>query len=352
MPLSLTAEDVCRYLHDHQAPAPHLDLLPAAALRVVATAIRLGVFDALVGRPLSLTELAAGLDVDRQALSLVIAPLTTFGYLRTEGESISTTPYSDPWLFTDHPRGISSSLVFWQAVLDELWSDLERTIRTGAPVADFYRWLEQRPALRSQFQAMLAATAEALANDVSTLVDISDGPARLLDVGGSHARYSVAFCKQRPELSATIVDYPGALEMGAEFVAATGMADRINLRPANFLTDDLGCGFDAVLLFNILHGLSPESGKRLLSSVAQALAPGGRVAIMETMLGTGSAQGTVTAAFLEIQSLNLFHGQGGRVHRAEDIADWLAEAGFAAPTVTAVPGSTTHSLIVATRSTP
>lgn len=352
MPLSLTAEDVSRYLHDHQAPAPHLDLLPAAALRVVVTAIRLGVFDALARRPLSLTDLAAGLDVDRQALSLVIAPLTTFGYLRTVGENISTTPYSDPWLLTDHPRAFSDGLVFWQAVLDDLWSDLERTIRTGAPVADFYRWLEQRPTLRSQFQAMLAATAEAWANEVSALVDIPDGPARLLDVGGSHARYSAAFCKRRPELSATIVDFPGALETGAEFVATTGLADRITLRPANFLTDDLGWGFDAALLFNILHGFSPESSKRLLSSIARAVVPGGRVAIMESLRGSGPAQGTVAAAFVEIQSLNLFHGQGGRVHRAEDIAGWLAEVGFAAPTVTAVPGSTTHSLFVATRSTP
>lgn len=348
MPLPLGPEESRRFLETGQAPAPHLDMLHAAAFRAAGVALQLGVFDAIADQPVPTHTLAQQLGVDPRGLGLLLATLQRFGYVTAVPEGYGCTPAADAWLRSG-PQSYATVFAFWQRVLFEFWDDLESSLRDGRPATDFYAWLAERPEALHAFQTMLARLARALAPEVVTMAPLPDGTRELLDVGGGHATYTAALCREYPQLRATVLDVPEALAVGQEAVTDAGLTDRVTLTEGDLHTTAYEQAFDVALLFNIVHGLPPEDVRRLLSRVAAALRPGGQLLVLEPLGDHATGGGVAGEAFVRMFSLNLFHGQGGQVYDYADLAAWLAEAGFDAVERHAFRSSPTDHLLVATR---
>ena len=327
MPIELGDDE--QVYRSNEAPASFADLLGTAAYRCAAAAMRLGVFAALRPGPLPSAELAVAAGVDERGVTILADALVSFGYLTGSADGYALTPLSDKWL-VDSPY--TTVEMFWQRVMFELWDGLEDSIRTGKPAVNFYAWLADRPETSAQFQSMLDSHAQELATELAPLIPVPPGPARLLDLGGGHGRYSTALCARHPELTATVMDFPSALGPGDS---------RVTMVPADYLTEDLGTGYDVALLFNVLHGHPAAGNQALLARVAAALNPGGVIAILEH---GRDAPGPGDVSFLRTFSLNLFHGQNGEVYALEEITSWLT--GFEV-TTTQLRLSPTQYLITA-----
>ena len=138
--------------------------------------------------------------------------------------------------------------------------------------------------------------------------------------------YSIALCQKYPQLSAVVFDGAQALTVGRESIAAEGMSDRVTAQTGNFVTDDLGAGYDVALLFNIVHGFTPKANLTLFRKIKAVLNPGGQLLILEQLPGVTPLP--ITNAIVQILSLSFFHALGGQVYTFEDISGWLREAGF------------------------
>lgn len=356
MPLNLPDAEWADYA-EARAPGPHLDMLHAAGFRAAGAALRLGVFDALAAGPLTAPELAKRIDGDEQAVTLLLDVLHVFSYLDKHVEPGGEPRYANSeqasrYLLSGTPDTYATVFSFWHTILIRFWDNLEESVRTGVPAASFYPWLEARPATLREFQTMLTRLSRMLAPAVVDLLPVPDRPTRLLDVGGGHASYSIALCRRHPQLQATVVDLAGALATGLEAVAAAGLADRITGLAWDFMSpiaEVPAPPYDIVLLFNIVHGLSPDQNVALLRRLADAMPSGALLAVLEP-LDEPPSSGSVTAdAFVKIFSLNLFHGQGGRAVAYDALGEWLGAAGFADIRRHALHPSTNDNLILATR---
>ena len=290
---------------------PLADVWSAAAFRAVRAGYKLGIFDALREGPLTAAEIAGYVQCDERGVRLLLETLEIFGYVTR-----ADNHYSNSEIATD----FAAPFDFWGTLVFELWSDLEQSIRNGTPPTDFYQWLEQHPHELRIFQGMLRGIAHAAAPEVVEKVKMPANARRLLDIGGSHAEFSSAFCRQYEQLTATVFDLPGALQSAAAH-------DRISLQPGNFLRDDFGTGYDIALLMSVVHGHLPDVNIDLLRRVAAALNPGGQVVILEQLANPKKKTNT----FNRIFSLNLYHLQGGQTYSYEEIAQWLTAAGFKKP---------------------
>ncbi|WP_275888232.1 methyltransferase, partial [Nonomuraea lactucae] len=212
--------------------------------------------------------LAGKLDVAAEPLTVLLDALARFGYLHGDGTRYGVGRAASPWLDQGAAGGFAPALALWHDLIGELWTGLEEAVRTGRPPEPYYHWLERRPGTSRDFQAMLAGMARAIAPAVVEAVPGVDGD--LLDLGGGHAIYSVAFCQAVPGLTATVVDLPGALEEGRAAVEEAGLGGRIALVPGD-LGDPIGGSYGAVLLFNVCHGLDPRAGAALVGRAARAL---------------------------------------------------------------------------------
>jgi SAM-dependent methyltransferase len=328
MPIEL-GDDSAAYA-SNEAPASFVDMLGTAAYRCAGTAMRLGLFAALRKGPLTAEGLATSAGVHERGVAILADALVSFGYLTVADGVYGLTPLSDRWL-VDSPY--TAVELFWQEVMFDLWDGLDESVRTGKPAVDFYAWLAERPEASRRFQSMLDGHARMLANELAPLIPVPEGPARLLDLGGGHGRYSTALCELHPLLTATVLDFPTALGPGGP---------RVTMRPGDYLADDLGTDHDVVLLFNVLHGHPAARNRTLLRRVAAALRPGGLVVILEH---GRDAPSPADVAFLRTFSLNLFHGQDGEVYGVDEITSWLTD--FGAPAVTRLRSSPTQYLVTA-----
>ncbi|WP_447008172.1 methyltransferase [Saccharothrix isguenensis] len=331
MPLHLPPDD---------GPPSFHDLLATAAYRAVAAGLRLGVFDALADGPRPVAALATAIGADPRGTGLLADALVSFGYLTGGPEGYANTPDTAKWLTGG---GYAEVAGFWSVVLFESWEGLEESVRTGKPAIDFYAWLAERPDVLRRFQGMLSRHADAIAPEVASVVPVG---ARLLDVGGGHAKHAIRLCTTHPDLLATVIDLPDALAVGATAVADAGLSDRVALRPGDYDALDLGEDYDTVLLFNVVHGRPAAANEALLRRVASALRPGGAVVLLEH---DEHSPDRASDAFARVFSLNLFHGQGGQVYGAAEIGGWLASAGFGDPVTHPLTTSPGQSLVVARR---
>lgn len=306
-------------------PDPMNDVLSAAGFRAARAAYRMGVFDTLRDGPLTAAETAVRLQADVRGIQILLGTLEVFGYVTHREGRYASSPMTAEWLVTEETGSFGAAFEFWGTVVFQLWDDLERSVREGKPPLDFYQWLEEHPPVQQNFQTMLRTIARNVAAEVVNTIELPPTARRLLDIGGSHAEYSLAFCGRYPELAATVFDFPGALQTGQEAIAARNMTGRIAMQPGNFLIDELPGGYDVALLMSVVHGHVPDRNIALLRNVAAALAPGGEVIILEQL--SDSPTGTPDA-FNRVFSLNLFHLQGGQTYSFDEIAAWLNEAGF------------------------
>jgi SAM-dependent methyltransferase len=143
----------------------------------------------------------------------------------------------------------------------------------------------------------------------------------LLDIGGSHGAYAAAFCSRYPTLSATVLDLPPVTAIGAELIESTDLRDRITFRAGDIRQDELGSGYDIVLLFDLLHHFPRQEARTLLGRAVDAFRPGGLIAILEPTRARRPGQ---LAALLH---LHYVLASRGGVFTQETLASWLAAAG-------------------------
>ena len=326
MPIQLNVLERTIFFSLNQAPAPIIDLWSAIAFRTVMAADRLGIFAALAESSATATELAERLPADPRALGLLLDALTPLGYLTCQESRYSNAPMTARWLTGAGNANWAPYLRFWEDVLAVLWQDPEATVRAGAPAENLYQWLESQPETSRNFQEGMVAIAATVEGELLGRLTFIGKAKRLLDVGAGHGSYSIALCRKYPQLKATLFDSAQALEVAREQVAAAGLGERIDFVAGDFLADELPAGYDALLLFNILHGFTPEQNQALLKKAAGALAPGGRIAVLEQLAGAGGSRANRTINGL--LAFSFFLTLGGQVYSVKDLDGWLQGAGF------------------------
>jgi ubiquinone/menaquinone biosynthesis C-methylase UbiE len=156
-------------------------------------------------------------------------------------------------------------------------------------------------------------------------VKVEGRPQRLLDVGGGHGLYSVAFCRRYAGLRAEVLDLPEAAEVGQRLVTEAGMSERVSYRPGDMRQVEWGEGYDCVLLFNVLHNATEVEAKEAVGRALRALRPGGTLAIMDAEYRGATGDLDATSGFGE---LFFYVVSGARTWPEATMRGWMEEAGF------------------------
>jgi hypothetical protein len=306
-----------------------LDFLGAQAFRTVCVAVKLGVFEALSEGPLTAAEIARRIQASERGSALLLEALETLGYAKKVGGRYANTPMTSRWLVRGSPSSLAGGIPFFEDMVFDRWGHLLESIRRGKPMVYGSEWLEQHPGSYRVYEEGMIAGARMAGDEVVAKMKMPPSARRLLDLGGGHGLYSVKFCRRYPGLSATVFDLPQALGVARETIAAEGMGERVAVQAGDFWKDDIGAGYDVILLFNVIHAFLPERNVELLRRIFPALNQGGMIAIMEQI--EGGVQGSVAKALARLQGLNFFNDLEGQTYTFDEIAGWLMEVGFVYP---------------------
>lgn len=180
------------------------------------------------------------------------------------------------------------------------------------------------PAAAATYSQLMADSQALVAEDTLAAVDLR-GVDLLMDVGGGTGAFLSAALAARPGLRGILFDLPAVVAPATARFAAARQADRTRVIPGSFRDDPLPQGADAISLVRVLYDHDTDTVRALLRAVHGALPPGGRLIVSEPMTG-GDRPERAGDAYYAIYCLAM---QTGRARAAAEIADLLAEAGFA-----------------------
>ncbi len=298
------------------------------AMQAVATAARLGIPDALAAGPRTAGEVAAQISSRPDAVARLLRALASLGiFAAGDGGRFTLTEIGErlrsgvPGTFRDAFIA-ESDPVHWQS-----WEHLTEAVRTGLPRPaevfgmPAFDWYGRNPVHGEQFGRAMENISRFAAAAVLEAYDFSDAKT-IMDVGGGNGSLALAILSKHPGLKGKVVDLPYMESAANAGIGAAGAAGRCGFEPCDFFQGVPG-GADLQVLKFILHDWTDEECVRILKKCREALAPGGRLVIVEMLVPE-----PVRPEFVMLMDLNMLVMTGGRERTEREFTEVLSRAGF------------------------
>lgn len=298
------------------------------AMQSVAAGARLGVFDALGGGPRHAEAVAREIHAEPLATARLLRALAGLGILEPKGDGrFGLTEAGErlrkgvPGTFRDFFVAESDRL-HWRS-----WENLDEAIRTGRPrpvpvfglpAFDYYG---QNREEGEQFGRAMENVARFAAAAVLEAYDFS-GVRTIMDVGGGNGSLALAILGRYPGMRGKIADLPYIEAQAKSAIAAAGAAARCDFEAGSFF-ERVPAGADLHVMKSVLHDWNDEECVRLLKNGRAALAPGGRLLVVEMLVPEEPGPGLVT-----LMDLNMLVMTGGRERTAREYDALFEAAGY------------------------
>ena len=162
-----------------------------------------------------------------------------------------------------------------QMCLDPL-NDLENRIKSGPPPAadtrDFSSPELWAQATRATAGWVTGGSGPQMARIIADLPEFP-GFRRMLDLGG-HGMFTLYFIEAHPDMTAVVFDRSAVISVAAEYIREYGMQERVSVLAGDYLTDDIGAGYDFVWACATLN-FARHDLDSLFTKVKKSLNPGG-----------------------------------------------------------------------------
>nr|WP_246259022.1 methyltransferase [Streptomyces typhae] len=255
-----------------------------AALRAVALT---RVADHLSDGPRTPTALAAATETDPAALTRVLRLLATRGLLAEDEQGRFRLEASGQALRSDVPGSVRDGILmitdrtFWLPA-----GRMDQCLRTGESVFEdiftqpFFDHFAQDAKTAAVFHDGMAAMSGVENGPIAAAYDFPE-TGTVVDVGGGQGGFLAAVLRAGPGLDGVLYDQAHVLA-GHELGDDAALAGRWSTAEGDFFTD-VPKG-DVLLLKRILHDWQDEQCVRLLRACRRALAPGGRVLVVDAVI--------------------------------------------------------------------
>lgn len=312
---------------------------------MLEAAVRHRVFDVLDSGPKTVKETAVVTGASERGLRAVMNAMVGLNFLAKEGDRYTLTPESAAFLVSTKPSFQGGILRHTSEQLMPKWLKLNEVVATGKPAVA----VNQEATGGEFFQEFVAdifpmsyAAAQALGAHLA--LGDAGAPVRVLDLAAGSGVWSIAVAQSSKRVTATAVDWPEVLPVTKKMVGRFGLSDRFSFVAGDLDSADFGKGHHIATLGHILHSEGEARSRKLLKKTFDALAPGGTIAIQEFLVHQDRTGPVVALLFAGNMLVNTDEGD---TYSFEEIAGWLAEAGFTNARLLEAPGPS--PLILATK---
>ena len=305
--------------------------------KAMFAAVSLGIFDriaehavALEKRGIGLEELATTTGCKRDSLEILLNSCVSMGLLIVYDGQYQNTDVADVYLCKASPRRMTGYINYSNDVAWGLWANLEDAVREGT-----HRWKQtfgtdgpifssffKTPEAMNEFLMGMNGFGMITSPVVVQAFDLSRFK-HLVDLGGATGHLSIAACHRYPNLRATVLDLPHALDIAKQTISDSHSRERLSTIGSDFFVDPLPTA-DLYALGRILHDWDLTKIEHLLGKIYEALPVGGALLIAEKILWedrTGP-RGAL------LQSLNMLVCTEGKERSFGEYSALLSNAGF------------------------
>jgi demethylspheroidene O-methyltransferase len=178
----------------------------------------------------------------------------------------------------------------------------------------------------SQYSTLMATSQGLVGDEILDAYSLKSHRC-LLDVGGGDGTFCLMAAERFPRLRVVCFDLPAVAQLAREQFRCQGLGARANAVGGSFLQDELPSGADIICLIRVLHDHDDHAAMKILRAARAALPRDGAILIAEPLADTPGGQRTATAYF----GFYFLAMSSGRARAAGELAQMLAQAGFAQP---------------------
>ena len=252
----------------------------SAALKA---AVELDLFTHIAAGASTIDALAARCQAAPRGLRALLNHLTMTGFLVRDGDRYALTPTAATFLDRASPGYLGSAVRFIAspAVVEGFTHLTDAVRRGGTAIAENGAVAPEHP-MWVEFARAMGPLAALSAQLLANLVGVDDAPGwKVLDIAAGHGMFGITLASRNPKVEVTALDWNNVLEVARENARTAGLGARFRTIAGSAFEVPFGAGYDLILLPNILHHFDPAACEKLLAKTHAALAPGGRIAIVE-----------------------------------------------------------------------
>ena len=301
-----------RPAHRTELAALSSDLVGFWRTRTIATAVTVGVFEAL---PAEVPEIAGRTGLASEGAGRLLSALAELCLVERGPEGWSATRRG-ALLRRDHPQTLADAALEYDGPMDQSWR------RLGEALAANPSWRPPDVFREVAADAVRAASHHRMLRSYA-LDDYYELPGELglrgdeavLDVAGGTGTLAGLLLQAHPDLRLALLDLPEILALVPAELAA-----RLELRDAD-LFGPWGAPVDLIVVSRVLHDWGDEDAGRILARARAALRPGGRLLVIETLACADRSAGGLLDLHLRVVT-------GGKCRTEEEHRALLSGAGL------------------------
>jgi SAM-dependent methyltransferase len=312
------------------APPPALAVLQMLSGRwvtgAVTAAAKFRLADRVAQRPRTSDELAAEAGAHAPSLYRLLRALAGLGLFSEDGEGrFGLTPLGEQ-LRSDVPGTMYGMARFLGSEEHgAIWNALAYAVASGEPAFEhvygrsLWAYLDDDAELSAVFDGAMTSLMSAFRGEIAEHLDLR-GARTVVDAGGSKGVLVEALLERHPSLRGIVYDRPAVAE-AARAEARGVLRERCEFVGGDFFESVPAA--DVVVLSRVLHDWSDADAIRILRSCRAALEPGGRVAVIDSVIEPGDAP-----AFGKLLDLEMLVITTGRERTRTEFEQLFARAGL------------------------
>jgi len=261
--------------------------------QAIYVAAEIGIPDLLAAGPRTADELARETETHGASLYRVLRALTSLGLFTEDIDGrFSLTPMGK-LLGSDTPGSKRSLAIMAGSEFYRSWDGLLTSVKTGASAFDkvygkpFFQYMSMNPDRWRIYDSAMTGIHDSETLPVLEAYDFS--PFRtIVDVGGGNGLALAAILLRHPGARGVLFDLPSVAKRAEDAFSGFGLSDRCGIVGGNFF-DSVPESCDAYLLRHVLHDWDDGEAIAILGNCRDAMRPGGRVLVVETVIPSGNA---------------------------------------------------------------
>jgi len=279
--------------------------------QIVHGAARYSLADHLHAGPMSAEQIAASEGLNPEATLRFLRACASLRLVSHDGGSrFSTTPLLDT-LRSGNPQSLKGFAIALGAPGHWLpWGRFAEVMKTGETQtgatlgSGLFDYFASRPAEADAFTEAMDGMTAVVSQDAATAMDLT-GVSCAADIGGAGGAFLFALMMANAHLRGIVFDLPNVVASAEKAAAEAGLQDRLKVVGGNFFVSVPAA--DIYLLKHVLHDWDDESCVTILRNCRRAMTPGGRVAVIEMLLGDVGEPGL--APLLDVNMMVLTRGR-------------------------------------------
>lgn len=237
--------------------------------------IRLDVFSHLQDYS-SPEEVAAHTGYHERNLKLFLNSLASIGLLDMQNGRYKNRPETDEYLNRNKDTYLGDYILFREKMTG--LEHVEERVGKG-PVAeveesnDGLRVYDFYTLAKLTVREMYMGRVQSFLKAVECLLDKND-PVKVLDLGGGPGVMAIELIKSYPGAEGVVFEHPEVVKVPEGMVRAAGLEERVRIIAGDFLSDDIGEGYDLIIASGILD-FAKEKVNSMANKLYRALKPSG-----------------------------------------------------------------------------